>query len=326
MSDDVRVKEFEFLSSNTYYMIHGKMWIPKHDVVAVVQIAHGMAEHIDRYDEFARFLAERDILVVGNDHMGHGKSINSEEDLGYFSIPFIGAKGKDKERYTSSSLAVQDLHHITRVVKKHYPGVPYILLGHSMGSFLARRYMVEYGREIDGAILMGTGNQPYKEVLFGKILCEIISRIKGDRYRSKLLYLLMFGTYNRRIKKPAGKNAWITSDDKRIKLYNQDKKCGYVFTVNGVKALFSTILFAEKESNIKKIPNDIKTLLISGSDDPVGGYTKQVKEVYEQYKKHGMEDISIKFYEGSRHELINEKVRDCVFKDIYEWICEHVVR
>ncbi len=326
MSDDIRVKEFEFPSSNTYYTIHGKMWIPKHDVIAVVQISHGMAEHIDRYDEFARFLAERQILVIGNDHMGHGKSINSEEDLGYFSIPFIGAKGKDKEKYTSSSLAVQDLRYITKVVKKHYPGVPYILLGQSMGSFLARRYMMEYGREIDGAILMGTGNPPYKEVLLGKILCGLISKIKGDRHRSKLLYLLMFGTYNKRIKKPVGKNAWITSDNERIKLYNQDKKCGYIFTVNGIKALFSTILFVEKESNIAKIPKDIKTLLISGSDDPVGGYTKQVKEVYEQYKKHGMEDISVKFYEESRHELINEKVREYVFKDIDEWICEHTVR
>ena len=188
----------------------------------------------------------------------------------------------------------------------------------------ARQRCGQCGRGI--AVNKDQGNQPYKEVLAGKILCEIISKIKGDRYRSKLLYFLMFGTYNRRIKKPKVKNAWITSDNERIKLYNQDKKCGYIFTVNGVNALLSTILYIEKESNIKKIPDDIKTLLISGSDDPVGGYTKQVKEVYEQYKKYGMEDITIKFYEGSRHELLNELVRECVFKDIYEWIWEHAIR
>ena len=323
--DEIRVKDFEFLSSNKYYMIHGKMWIPKKDVLAVVQISHGMAEHINRYDEFARFLAKRNILVVGNDHMGHGKSINTKDDLGYFSIPIKGLYGKRKEEYSSSGLAVKDLRHITKIVKKHYPGVPYILFGHSMGSFLARRYMMEYGSELDGAILMGTGNQSKAQVNFAMLLCDIVSLIKGERYRSRTFYKLMFGMYNKKIKNHTGNNDWITSDSEKLKIYDDDENCGFVFTMNGLKALFSTMQYIQKDKNIEKIPTDIRTLIMSGNDDPVGDYGKQVKAVYESYIRHGMEDISIKMYDDCRHELLNEKVNDIVYRDIYEWIDTHMI-
>ena len=324
-NSDIKVKDFEFMSSNTYYTIHGKMWIPKHDVIAVVQISHGMAEHIDRYDEFARFLAKRNILVVGNDHMGHGKSINTKDDLGYFSIPVKGLAKNLRERYSGSGLAVRDLHKVTRMVKKHYPGVPYILFGHSMGSFLARRYMMEYGNELDSAILMGTGNQPKSEVALGLALCSITALLKGDRYRSTLFNKVMFGNYNRKIKNNTSCNAWITSDNDRLKMYEEDELCGFTFTMNGLKALFSTIRYIENPKNIEKIPVDMKLLLLSGAEDPVGDYGKQVKQVYGDYTKHGVKDISVRIYNGCRHELLNEKIRDVVYEDIYDWLDKHVI-
>ena len=321
----VKVKEFEFLSSNQYYMIHGKMWIPERNILAVVQLSHGMSEHIDRYDEFARFLAQRNILVVGNDHMGHGSSINTEDDLGYFSIPVKGISKSKRERYGGSHLAVQDLHKITRMVKKHYPGLPYVLFGHSMGSFLARRYMMEYGKELDAAILMGTGNQPKAEIDFALLLCEFIALIKGERHRSLLFHKLMFGSYNKRIRKPVSSHAWITSDNEELRKYEEDEKCGFPFTMNGIRALMSTIRYVEEPKNIEKIPRELKVLVLSGAEDPVGDYGKQVKQVYGDYLKQGVEDISVKLYNGCRHELLNEKLKDIVYEDIYRWLDEHVI-
>ncbi len=322
----VKVRDFKFASSNNYYDIHGMMWIPEGDIRAVVQISHGMAEHISRYDEFAGFLAERGILAVGNDHMGHGLSINSDDDLGYFSIPVKGVRGRKKEKYSSSALAVKDLYHVTKIVKKHYPGVPYIVMGHSMGSFLVRRYLMEYGKEADGAIIMGTGNQSKAEVIAAMTLCDIIGIIKGERYRSKSLDTIIFGMYNRRIKNEKEKNAWITSDKEMLKKYNEDEKNGFLFTINGLKALLSTVWYIKQDKNIKKIPMDVKMLILSGREDPVGSYGKRVEEVYNRYAEQGIKDISIKLYDDCRHELLNEKIREKVYEDIYEWIMETVIR
>lgn len=322
---EIRTKEFEFLSSNKYTDIYGKMWIPNTEIRGIVQISHGMAEYIERYDEFARFLAANGILVVGNDHMGHGKSINSEDDLGYFSIPIKGLRGREKEKYSSSSLVVKDLHHITKIVKKHYPGLPYILLGHSMGSFLARRYLMQYGEEIDGIIIMGTGNQSALKVYTAKILGRLISIVKGERYRSKILNKLVFGAYNRRIKEHKGANDWITSDESKLAEYEADNRCGFIFTMNGIDALFYTIQYIIKAENISKIPTDVNMLILSGTEDPVGDYGTAAKKVYEVYSGHGVEDITIKLYDGCRHELIQEKVRDIVYADILDWLETHVL-
>lgn len=319
------MKDFKFASSNNYYDIHGRIWIPKTHILAVVQISHGMAEYIARYDEFARFLADRGILVVGNDHMGHGQSINSEEDLGYFSIPIKGMHPLKKKRYTSSALAVKDLYHVTKIVKKHYPGVPYILLGHSMGSFLVRRYLMEYGHEVDAAIIMGTGNQSKFKVNMGLVLCKIISLVMGERYRSELLNNIIFGLYNKRISSPIGKSDWVTSDEEHLKKYYSDEKCGFVFTMNGIHALLSTIKYIQKKENIEKIPTDVKMIFLAGLEDPVGRYGEEVKEVYEIYTKHGVKNISIKLYDGCRHELLNETIRENVYTDIYKWIENTVI-
>ena len=323
--DRVRTKTFHFLSANMYSEIYGKMWIPEGNIRAIVQISHGMAEHIERYGEFAEFLAGNGILVVGNDHMGHGKSVQSEDDLGYFAIPVKGMSRKKREQYSSSAQTVKDLLHITKIVKKHYPGVPYILLGHSMGSFLVRRYLMECGEEMDGAILMGTGHHSSKEVCMGRIVNKCISLIKGERYRSKILNRILFGAYNRRIENKTGKSDWVTSDEKKRTEYDNDKRCGFIFTMNGIEALLSTLHYIVKPENIEKMPTNIKMMVLSGNDDPVGNYGEGVKKMYQEYVRHGISDISIKLYDECRHELLNEKIKDVVYKDIFDWIDEHVI-
>ncbi len=317
---DIRIKNFEFLSSNNYYNIHGVMWIPEGEVKAIVQISHGMAEYIERYDEFARFLAKQGILVVGNDHMGHGKSINEESDLGYFSVPILGLPKKYKERFSSGALAVKDLHRITLQVKKHYKNVPYILLGHSMGSFLARRYMMEYGKDIDGAILIGTGNSSEQHIKMGKTLLNTIGKVKGDRYKSKLAYDVMYAGYNERIENRVSDNAWICSDDVVVEKYDNDPKCGFMFPINGLKALVWTIGYVTQPEHIEMIPKDIKTLFLSGEEDPVGGYGEEVKIAYENMKIAGVTDVKMKLYKGMRHEILNETRKQVVYNDICKWI------
>ena len=319
---EVKIREFEFLSSNNYYTIHGKMWIPEGEIKAIVQISHGMAEYIDRYDEFAKYLASNGILAVGNDHMGHGESVNSKDDLGYFSIPIKGMPSKYKDKFTSGALAVKDLYRITRQVKKHYPGIPYILLGHSMGSFLARRYMIDYGDELDGVILVGTGNTSKGHLLMGKALLNAIKLAKGERYRSKLAYDVMYGGYNKRVKEKHSENDWICSDKKVVDKYDNDEKCGYRFTINGLEALVDTVDYVENKKNINKINRSIKTLLLAGEDDPVGGFGQEVKLTYETLNSHGIIDIDMKMYKGMRHEILNETGKENVYKAVLNWIKE----
>ena len=186
----VKKKSNSFLSCDGKTSIHVVMWCPdeaEYDKpVAVLQICHGMIEYIDRYDGFARFMAERGFVVVGNDHLGHGKSVCSDEDLGFF-----------KEKKPGEALA-KDAHHLTVLIKKMYPDIPYYLIGHSMGSFVTRKYICDYGHELDGVIVMGTGHQPTPVVLGGKLLANITKLIKGDRYRSELISKIMFGAYNKR--------------------------------------------------------------------------------------------------------------------------------
>ena len=322
IEDDVKIKKFQFMSCNNYTTIHGIMWIPENEIQAILQISHGMAEHIERYDEFARYLARRGILVVGNNHMGHGDSINSEEDLGYFSVPIKGMKKKDREQNNSSANVVKDLLHITKVVKKHYSGLPYILLGHSMGSFMARRFLMEYGKELDGIIIMGTGNQRKLTIKAGYAMTKILTLIMGERHRSKLIDKMMFGAYNRRIEKPESQNDWICSDTETLKKYNNDKLCGFMFTLNGIEAILSTLKYITNPANIKKIPLEVKMLITSGMEDPVGNYGEDVKYVYETYKDHGVENIYMEMYKDCRHEILNEKIRAKVYRDIFQWIDE----
>lgn len=322
--DGIRIREFKFLSSNMYTEIHGKLWIPEGNIVAIVQISHGMQEHIDRYDEFARYLAKRGILVAGNSHMGHGDSVNSKDDYGYFSIPIKGMSKKQKINHDSSANVVKDLYHVTKVVKKHYPGLPYILLGHSMGSFMVRRYLMRYGNVVNGAIIIGTGNQPEKLLKAGRMIVNGITMIKGERFRSNLVNDILFGAYNREIENPLSKEDWICSDREALDKYIHDEKCGFLFTMNGIEALISTMEYIIKDENIARLPKDVKMLLASGSEDPVGNYGEDIEEIYNTYRRHGVKDISMKLYDGCRHEILNETIKETVYEDIYKWIKEHI--
>lgn len=300
--------QFYIKSTNDINDIHCIMWKPKGEILAILQISHGMVEYIDRYDRFATFLAYNGILVVGNDHLGHGLSVNDDEELGYFNCD------------DASKTVVEDLHKITDKIKREYGNIPYFVLGHSMGSFLIRRYMMTYQNEVDGYIIMGTGSQPKIILKLAKFLLNIIKLFKGDRYRSKFVTKLAFGAYNNDFKPVVTQSDWISRDREIVQKYINDKYCTFLFTLNGYKTLFDTLEFIQISSNIKKLSKNIPLFLVSGDKDPVGNKGKDVKNIYEEYKNLGIKDIEIKLYKDCRHEILNELNYEEIYDDIYNWI------
>ena len=301
------MKCFTLPSTNKIDNLHVVIWEPDAVPCAVLQISHGMIEYIERYDEFARFLNSKGIVVIGNDHLGHGHTAKSDEDLGYFG------EGK-------SATVVDDLHEVTKYAKETYPGLPYILFGHSMGSFMARRYLSTYGDEIDAAIICGTGYTPTVVLKAGLMVAGIIGAFKGDRHRSNLIKNMAFGSYNKRIPNSTSASDWLSVDKENVQKYENDKYCTFKFTVNGYQSLFEVIDFIQKKKNIEKIPKDIPILLIAGDEDPVGNYGEGVKKVHEIYKSSGLNDNKIVLIKGKRHEILNESDRENTFEIIYDWI------
>lgn len=304
----MKKETFSFKSSNKRTDINAIKWTvdnPK----AILQLAHGMVEFIDRYDDFAKFLNKHDILVVGHDHLGHGHSVVSQDEWGFF------------DDHDATQYLIDDMHHITMVFKESYPNVPYFVFGHSMGSFITRYYLTQYSQVVDGAIICGTGQNPKLELIGGKTLAGIISTFKGNRYRSKLIDDLAFGSMNKAVKNPRTDKDWLSRDPKQVDLYLGEPRCNFMFTLNGYKHLFDTCLKVQDKKYINNIRKDLPILMISGDEDPVGGKEgKRVLEVYEQFKSIGINNIECILYPEYRHEILNEINNDIVYNDVLNWI------
>ena len=295
--------EFEFLSADGSSRVHAQEWIPEGEVKAVVQICHGMVEYIDRYHEFADFLTKHGVYVVGHDHLGHGKSVVSQEKLGFF------------HETDGNAYVIADIQQLRMQTAKKYPGVPYFIMGHSMGSFLVRQYLGLYSGGLSGAIIMGTGEQPSLVVNAGKLVCKIIAAIKGWDYRSKFVNNLAVGAYEKKLGA-----AWLSKNPENVKKYHEDPLCGFVFTVNAYYHMFSGIAKMNQQEKEGKAAKSLPLLFVAGKDDPVGNYGKGVENVYNKYKKCGYQDVQLKLYEEDRHEILNEEDKDVVFQDILAWL------
>ena len=305
------VKNMELPSNDGVHKLHVVVWQPNGEPKAVLQLSHGMIEFIERYEGLAQYLNEQDILVIGNDHLGHGHTAGRDEDLGYFCPEHM------------SETVVKDLHTVTEYAKKEYPGIPYFLLGHSMGSFMARRYLMTYGDELTGAILCGTGEQTSATLFAGKTVARILGAFKGQRYRSEFIRKTSFKGYNDRFEKRT-ENDWLTKDQSIVDWYNGHKFCTFGFTINGYKTLFEVLTYIQKQENYNKIPKNLPVYMIAGEDDPVGNYGEGVKHIYQQYKDSGIKDISIKLYPNDRHEILNELDKETVYADVADWIAGHM--
>lgn len=300
-------KEISFPSSDSVNTVAAYMFIPDGDVRAVVQISHGMIDYIGRYKELCEYLADRGIAVAGNDHLGHGRTAAIPEDLGYFAE-------RDGYKYV-----IQDLNKMNALIREQIPGVPVVMLGHSMGSFMARLYAVKYPSTLDGIIIHGTGGaNPL--LAPGKLIAKLIRLFRGSRHRSKLITSLAFGSYNSHFPKEEGENAWLTRDVDRVSTRETDPFTNYKFTVSAYIDLFTAL----GESNCKewyfRYPKDLPTLVISGDADPVGDYGRGVESVYNELAAVGVKDVELKLYEGARHELFNEFNREEVYDFLIAWV------
>lgn len=302
-------REFFFRSCDKVTKIRAVEWIPGGQVRAVLQICHGMTEHIGRYDEFAAYLAERGFYVVGHDHLGHGKSVQGEDYYGYF------------HETDGNAFVIGDIHKLRYWAGKKYAEVPYFMLGHSMGSFLLRQYLIRYSEGLAGAIIMGTGYHSIPELVIGQALCKAIAAVRGWKYRSRLVNTIGFGGFNRRFQPCETDKDWLTTDREKRDAYINDPYCGFIFTVNGYYHMFEGMKHLEKRKNIDKIRKDLPLLLVSGTDDPVGAFGKGVRRVYKEYKNAGM-DAELRLYEGGRHEILNETDRTQVQEDCYLWLAD----
>lgn len=309
-------EELYFDSRDGKSRIHAVRYLPDRteDIRCVLQIVHGMAEYIERYEEFARFLTERGCVVTGEDHLGHGKSVGETKEYGYFC------------EQDPATVVVRDVHRLKKMTQAVYPDVPYVIMGHSMGSFITRNYMFRYGTGIAAAIIMGTGMQPAALVRTSKLIAGIQKVFCGSKKTGKMIDRLAFGSYNRRIPNARTAFDWLSRDEKRVDQYIGDPLCGFVFTINGFSTLFELISRLYQKENLERIPGDLPVLMLSGDADPVGDYGEGVRRAYNSLKEAGVKNIRLKLYEGGRHELLNETNRDEVMKDIYGWLEEAVLR
>lgn len=309
----VRKEEFYFDSRDRKSKIHAVEWIPDVEKpVCIFQIVHGMSEHIECYNEFAEFLAGKGILVVGEDHLGHGKSVEEGDVYGYFC------------KEDAANILVRDVHRLKKIMQERYPGVLYLILGHSMGSFILRNYITRYGNGVDGAVIVGTGMQPRPLLFAAKTLASIQTLFLGPKHISKFMDKLAFGAYNKRIDPVRTKYDWLSTNQANVDRYIADPLCGFVFTLNGFSTLFKLISNCHNQDKIDKIPKQLPILMLSGADDPVGDYGRSVEKVYNSYLEHGLQNVQMKLYEKDRHELLNETDRELAYGDIYRWILQRI--
>ena len=300
--------EFFYPSADGKTQIHAVEWLPDGEVLAVLQIAHGVAEYALRYESFARYLTERGFAVVGNDHIGHGRSVAKG------SMPlYFGPKG-------SWNWVVEDIHRLREDMGRKYPDKPYFMLGHSMGSFLLRTYLIQYPGTVDAAVIMGTGQQPAVMTTGGQLLAPLLAGKNGYDQPSDLVEKLAFGGYNKQFSPNRTGYDWLSANEENVNRYIADPLCGGKASVGLFREMLWGLGFIRSSANLKKMDVNTPVLFVSGACDPVGANGKGVRQAYESFRKAGVADVTLRLYPGMRHEILNENGSEQVCLDIYEWL------
>ena len=292
--------------------IHCCRWMPEGEPRAVLQIVHGIAEFIERYDDFACYMAKQGILVVAEDHMGHGKSINGDGIQGYFHGGWFGA--------------VEDTYNLLRMTREAYPDVPYILFGHSMGSFMARTILCKYPDSgISAAIICGTGWQPAFALPALIRVVEGICKKVGETNPSQQLQGMIFGSYNSKVEHPRTPYDWLTRDAKIVDAYIDHPLCGFTASSGLLRDMMKGIHYIEQPRNLAAMRKDLPVFFIAGGDDPVGSYGKGIHQSAKAFQKAGMTDVSVRIYPLCRHEILNEINKEEIYEDVLVWIEKYII-
>ena len=306
-------QEFRFPSADGTTTLYGRTWAPEHGAPrAVLQLVHGIAEHIGRYDRFARFMSDHGYLVCAEDHLGHGNTPENAEDLGYTA---------DKDGWVKMTDNVRALH---ERIAPQYPGIPYFILGHSMGSFLTRSYLIRYPGTVDACALLGTGQQPESVLKAGLAACRLEQIRLGKRGRSKLLQSLCFGAYNSQFKPNRTESDWVCSVDEVVDAYIADPFCQVMPTVTLMRDMLTGIRFNQQAENLAKMDKTTPVFFLSGDQDPVGSNGKGVRAAYQSFLDAGCGHVRLKLYPGGRHEMLNEHNWQDVYDKLLSWFDQQI--
>lgn len=299
--------DYSFPSSDGIHTVHAQIWLPEEPVRGVVQIVHGISEYVGRYDHVARFLNEHGFVVCGEDHLGHGKTA-SDGKFGYFG-----------ER-NGWDYVCQDVHRLRELQGEQYPGVPYVLLGHSMGSFLARNYLFRWPGDVDAAILSGTGQEAPALVAGGKLLANLLCRLKGSTYVSPLIYSMSLGAYNKQFAPNRTRADWISRDEAAVDAYVADPLCRFSPTCALFRDMMGGLQAIADSNNLSKMDKNTPVYFMSGDQDPVGAMGKSVVKVAEWFRQAGCTNVTVKLYPEGRHEMFNETNKQEVMDDLLSWL------
>ena len=301
--------EKKFTSVDGKTQIHVTQWIPENrEITGVVQISHGVSEYGRRYEPVAEYLCRQGFAVIANDHHGHGGSLIEDRPAVYLG---------DKNGWWNT---VGDLEKLRISTKKRFPGKPYFMLGHSMGSFLLRSHMIRYPGKADGYILSGTGHLIRPMIFGGKLVADLEIRRLGRTAYSKLADQLVFGAYNKQFQPNRTDSDWLSANAENVDAYLADPLCGGKVTLGLLRDMLGGIDFITRPENIRKMDKQKPVLFISGEKDPVGENGKGVKRAAACFKKAGMEKVKVKLYPGLRHEILNEKEREDILQDMLKWM------
>lgn len=282
--------------------------IEKENINGIVQISHGMSEEAGRYKRFANYLTDNGYIVYINDHRGHGKSAENTNRIGILAQ-------KD-----GIHCIVKDLNKLTKIIKTENNGLPIFLFSHSMGSFAAQKYIIDYSEDIDGVILSSTNGLHGIEVDLGFLVAKVMSKIQGREKKAYLIDKLAFGGFNKKFKPNKSEFDWLSRDFKEVEKYIENEYCGVVFSNGYFYDLFKLFKEIRNINNLKKINSKLPIYIFAGDKDPVGKFGKGITKLYENYKKVGIENVEFKLYSGGRHEMLNEINKDEVINDTINWI------
>jgi alpha-beta hydrolase superfamily lysophospholipase len=285
-------------------------WLPEAPPKAAVQIAHGLAEHAARYERLAQALTGAGYAVYAGDHRGHGRTAATPADLGFFA---------EREGWRR---LLDDLRQIQRQIAAEHPGLPVLLIGHSMGSFLAQHFISEQGEGLAGVVLAGSDGKPGALASVGRLLTRIERLRLGPRGRSSLVHSLAFGVFNKTFAPTRTPADWLSRDPAEVDKYVADPLCGFIATTQAWVDLLDALPEIAKPERQRLIPKRLPIHIISGSADPVSDNTKRLQQLLAAYRAAGLERVTHRFYEGARHELLNETNRDEVTRDVIHWLDE----
>ena len=301
-------QEFRFPSADGSVSLFGRTWAPENSAPkAVLQLVHGISEHIGRYDHFARYMADHGYLVCAEDHLGHGYTPEDPEDLGYTA---------DADGWVKMTDNVRALH---ERIQSEYPGIPYFILGHSMGSFLTRSYLIRYPGTVDACALLGTGQQPEPVLRAGLAACRLEQKRLGKRGRSKLLQNLCFGAYNSQFKPNRTPSDWVCSVEQVVDDYMADPFCQVMPTVTLMRDMLTGIQFNQQPEHLAQMDKSTPIFFLSGDQDPVGNNGKGVRAAYQSFLDAGCNHVRLKLYPGGRHEMLNESNKLDVYEELRSW-------